>query len=76
MPALALPLDNASDAFASNRRHALDLIAQWRAIEARTRAASAKAAPLLGEDDEAILGELLGYGASEIAQLRSADVVL
>jgi len=46
MPALALPLDSSSDAFAANRRHALDLIAQWRAIEARTRAASAKAAPL------------------------------
>jgi len=46
MPALTLALNRAGDAFAANRRHALDLIEQWRAIEARTRAASAKAAPL------------------------------
>jgi hypothetical protein len=46
MPALTLALDSAGDAFAANRRHTLDLIEQWRAIEARTRAASAKAAPL------------------------------
>src|SRR6478752_6649847 len=46
MPALTLALDRAGDAFAANRRHTLDLIEQWRAIEARTRAASAKAAPL------------------------------
>src|SRR5450432_1729824 len=46
MPALTLALDTASDSFAANRRHTLDLIAQWRAIEARTRAASAKAGPL------------------------------
>src|SRR4051794_30603257 len=46
MPALTLALDSASDAFAANRRHTLDLIEQWRSIEARTRAASAKAAPL------------------------------
>jgi geranyl-CoA carboxylase beta subunit len=46
MPALALPLDSRSDAFVANRDHTLALIEQWRAIEARTRAASAKAAPL------------------------------
>ena len=46
MPALTLALDRAGDAFAANRRHTLDLIEQWRAIEARTRATSAKAAPL------------------------------
>jgi len=46
MPVLALPLDRRSDAFVANRDHALALIEQWRAIEARTRAASAKAAPL------------------------------
>src|SRR6476646_6737344 len=46
MPALTLALDRAGDAFIANRRHTLDLIEQWRAIEARTRAASAKAAPL------------------------------
>jgi geranyl-CoA carboxylase beta subunit len=46
VPVLDLPLDTSSDSFAANRRHTLGLIAQWRAIEARTRAASAKAAPL------------------------------
>ena len=46
MPALTLALDRASDSFAANRRHTLELIEQWRAIEARTRAASAKAGPL------------------------------
>ena len=46
MPALALELDTRSDAFAANRAHTLALIDEWRAIEARTRAASAKAAPL------------------------------
>jgi crotonobetainyl-CoA:carnitine CoA-transferase CaiB-like acyl-CoA transferase len=38
--------------------------------------APAKAAPLLGEDDDAILGDLLGYAPDQIAALRSADVVL
>jgi geranyl-CoA carboxylase beta subunit len=46
LPALALELDTGSDAFAANRTHTLGLIEEWRAIEARTRAASAKAAPL------------------------------
>jgi len=46
MPALTLALDTGADSFAANRRHTLDLIEQWRAIEARTRAASARAAPL------------------------------
>src|SRR5215204_3897988 len=46
MPALTLALDSASDAFVANRRHTRALSAQWRGIEARTRAASAKAAPL------------------------------
>ena len=45
MPTLALKLDTGSAAFAANRAHALELIAQWRAIEARTRAASARAQP-------------------------------
>ena len=43
MPALTLALDTGSDSFAANRRHTLALIEQWRAIEARTRAASARA---------------------------------
>jgi crotonobetainyl-CoA:carnitine CoA-transferase CaiB-like acyl-CoA transferase len=38
--------------------------------------APASVAPLLGQHDDAILGELLGYGADEIAALRAADVVL
>jgi len=46
MPGLSLTLDTASDAFAANRAHTLALIERWRALEARTRAASAKAAPL------------------------------
>ena len=43
MPTLALKLDTGSAAFTANRAHALDLIDQWRAIEARTRAASSRA---------------------------------
>ncbi|HZW72867.1 MAG TPA: carboxyl transferase domain-containing protein, partial [Caldimonas sp.] len=46
MPALAIELDTRSDAFAANRAHTLALIDAWRAIEAATRAASAKAGPL------------------------------
>ena len=46
MPALTVELDIKSDAFAANRAHTLALIDEWRAIEAATRAASAKAAPL------------------------------
>ena len=46
MPTLDLRLDSGSDAFAANRTHALDLIDAWRALEARTRAASARAQPL------------------------------
>jgi geranyl-CoA carboxylase beta subunit len=46
MPTLDLRLDTGSDAFAANRAHALGLIEQWRALEARTRAASARAQPL------------------------------
>ena len=46
MPTLALKLDTGSAAFAANRAHSLELIAQWRAIEARTRAASGRAQAL------------------------------
>ncbi len=46
MPRIALPLDTGSDTFAANRAHALALIGQWRELEARTRAASARARPL------------------------------
>jgi len=46
MPTLDLRLDTGSEGFAANRAHALGLIAQWRALEARTRAASARAQPL------------------------------
>ena len=46
MPALDPRLDTGSDAFAANREHMLGLITQWRAIEARTRATSARALPL------------------------------
>ncbi|MEO7114459.1 MAG: acyl-CoA carboxylase subunit beta, partial [Caldimonas sp.] len=46
MPALTLPLDTRSDAFAANRARTLTLIERWRGLEARTSAASAKAGPL------------------------------
>jgi geranyl-CoA carboxylase beta subunit len=46
MPALTLPLDTRSDAFAANRVRTLALIERWRGLEARTAAASAKAGPL------------------------------
>ena len=46
MPALALPLDTRSDAFAANRARTLALIERWRSLEARTGAVSAKAGPL------------------------------
>jgi len=41
-----LRLDTGSDAYAANRAYNLALIDHWRAIEARTRAASARAQPL------------------------------
>ncbi|KNZ31653.1 MAG: acetyl-CoA carboxylase [Methylibium sp. NZG] len=46
MPTLDLRLDTGSAAFAENRAHGLGLIEQLRAIEARTRQASARAQPL------------------------------
>ena len=46
MPILDLRLDTGSEAFAANRAHGLALIDEWRAIEARTRAASARALAL------------------------------
>ena len=46
MPTLDLTLDTGSEGYAASRAHALGLIAQWRAIEARTRAASARAQAL------------------------------
>src|SRR5215204_4727975 len=49
MPALTLALDSASDAFVANRRHTRALSAQWRGIEARTRAASERAGPLFAK---------------------------
>ena len=49
MPTLDLRLDTASEAHAGNRERALALIAQWRALEARTRAASARAQPLFDQ---------------------------
>jgi len=46
MPLLDLHLDTGSDSFAANRAHGLALMDEWRAIEARTRAASARAQAL------------------------------
>ncbi len=49
MPALHLPLDADADARSARCSHALGLIERWRALEARTRAASARAAPLFAK---------------------------
>jgi geranyl-CoA carboxylase beta subunit len=46
MPTIDLRLDTSSESFAQNRAHLLGLIDQLRGIEARTRAASARALPL------------------------------
>jgi len=46
--------------------------APWR--EAGTRAAIRKAAPLLGEGDEYILGDLLAYGNDDIARLIETGI--
>ena len=46
MPSFASRIDTTSTAFADNRARLLELIAEWRAIEQRTRDASAKAGPL------------------------------
>ena len=46
MAILDLRLDTGSEAFAANRAHGLALIDEWRAIEARTRGASARAQAL------------------------------
>jgi geranyl-CoA carboxylase beta subunit len=43
MPVLDLRLDTAGDTYSANRAYALGQIAQWRALEARSRAASARA---------------------------------
>ena len=40
----------------------------------RTPAATRKAAPVLGEDTDAVLGEL-GYGPDDIARLRAEAVI-
>ena len=44
--ALDLRLDTGSEAFTANRAHTLALIEHWRALEGRTRAASARSRPL------------------------------
>ena len=36
----------------------------------------ARAAPLLGEHNERVLGELLGYGAERLAKLRASKVIM
>jgi geranyl-CoA carboxylase beta subunit len=52
MPALDLRLDAGNPTFAANRAHLLGLIEQWRAIEARTLAASARAKPLFDKRNQ------------------------
>ena len=49
MPALTLPLDRDDDARAARRAHTLARVERWRALEARTRDASARAAPLFAK---------------------------
>jgi len=46
VPILNLQVDPDDAVFAANRERTLALVDRWRAIEARTRAASARAAPL------------------------------
>jgi geranyl-CoA carboxylase beta subunit len=46
VPTLDMHLDTGCDTFAANRAHALALIDEWRAIEARTRAVSGRAQAL------------------------------
>jgi len=52
MPTLDLRLDTGSETFAANRTHALGLIDEWRAIEARTRAASGRAQALFDKRNQ------------------------
>ncbi len=49
MPSLHLALDGGADSRAAQRSYTLALIERWRALEARTRAASARAAPLFAK---------------------------
>ena len=60
MPTLALRLDTGSETFAANHLHALALIAEWRAIEARTRAASSRAQPLFDKRGQLLPRERVG----------------
>ena len=46
MPVVDLPLDKHDPSYAANCAHALALIAEWRSLEARTRAASERTKPL------------------------------
>ncbi|MEP7297009.1 MAG: carboxyl transferase domain-containing protein [Burkholderiales bacterium] len=57
MPALTLPLDTRSDAFAANRARTLALIERWRGLEARTVAASGKAGPLFAKRGQLLPSE-------------------
>jgi geranyl-CoA carboxylase beta subunit len=49
MPALQLPPDTDDESRLARRAHTLALVERWRALEARTRAASARAAPLFAK---------------------------
>ena len=60
MPTLDLRLDTGSEAFAANRAHALALIDEWRAIEARTRAASSRAQALFDKRGQLLPRERVG----------------
>ena len=66
MTVLDIRLDTGSDAFAANRAHGLGLIEQWRAIEARTRAASGRAQALFDKRGQLLprerVARLLDHG--------------
>ena len=49
MPTLHLPPDADADASAAQRLHTQGLVERWRALEARTREASARAGPLFAK---------------------------
>ncbi|MGE0874236.1 MAG: acyl-CoA carboxylase subunit beta [Burkholderiales bacterium] len=67
MPAIQSRIDTAGEAFARNREHMLALVARLRALEARTRDASARAKPTFDKRGQLLprerIARLLDAGA-------------